>query len=452
MTIRNRLTLISSLTFGVVFALAALAVYYTFHVTSERIIFSELQKTGLLSAMFYLEEDELPVREHRRIRAEFESEMQQTDVKVYDAKDSLRFGNGLIDGKLRPGLLQRIRDQRRVNFKEEGYYYSGLFYPDNQGDFVIVVASSNLFFASQSNQLLLMMAIALIVGLGIIFLLSFWLSRVAYRPISSVIAQVNQLQADNLERALDLPAAKDEVRALVQTFNDLLARLSDNFVVQKNFVNYVSHEFKTPMAAIRGNIEVFGQKDRSPAEYKQVSGTLLRHIDELERILTNLMVLAGLRTAPASGQRYRVDELLWEVLDVIFAQHPDAKGRIRMDISVTEPDCLLAAGNSGQVHMAVHNLVDNAVKYANGKPIRIALQEGRGVLVLAIQDEGIGIGPADLERAHQPFYRGHNVGDTKGSGIGLSLAVLVCKQNNISFSIASEVGAGTTVTLRFSQL
>lgn len=452
MTIRNRLTLISSITFGVVFALAALAVYYTFHVTSERIIFSELQKTGLLSAMFYLEEDELPVREHRRIRAEFESEMQQTDVKVYDAQDSLRYGNGQIDGRLRPALLQRVRNQGRVNFKEAGYYYCGLFYPDNQGDFVIVVASSNLFFASQSNQLLLMMAVALVVGLGIIFLLSFWLSRIAYRPISSVIAQVNQLQADNLERALDVPVAKDEIRGLVQTFNDLLLRLSDNFVVQKNFINYVSHEFKTPMAAIKGNLEVFGGKDRSPDEYKQVSQTLLGHIDELERILSNLLVLAGLRTAPQSRSSYRLDELLWEVMDMIFTRQPGAKSLVRLDIAVTLPDRLYATGNSSQVKMAVYNLIDNAVKYANGQPITIRMEEGKNTLLLTIRDEGIGIDSADLDRVHQPFYRGHNVGTTKGSGIGLSLAVLVCKQNNIDFSLTSQAGVGTTVTLRFSQL
>src|SRR5690606_18947013 len=111
MTLRNRLTLISSLTFGVVFAFAGFVVYYTFQVTSERIIFSELQKTGLLSAMFYLDEDELSTREHNRIRADFEAEMQQTDVKVYDGENQLRYGNGQSTVQVTTATLQRAREE-----------------------------------------------------------------------------------------------------------------------------------------------------------------------------------------------------------------------------------------------------------------------------------------------------------------------------------------------------
>jgi len=452
MTIRNRLTLISSLTFGVVFAVAALAVYYTFLVTSERIIFSELQKTGLLSAMFYLEEDELSVREHNRIRADFEAEIQQTDVKVYDGANRLRYGNGQLNEQVAPVALQRIREEGRVQFKTEGYYYFGLHYPDNQGDFVVVVAASNSFFASQRNQLLLMMGIALGVGLLIIFLLSYWLSRIAYRPISSVIHQVNQLQADNLETALKLPKAKDELHELVSTFNGLLLRLSDTFVIQKNFINYVSHEFKTPLASITGNLEVFAQKDRSPAEYQEVSQTVLAQVSQLERILNNLMMLAGLHTNPQSSAAYRVDELLWEVLDRIFDRWPEARPLLHVDVAVPNPDNLSAKGNGHQMQLAVYNLIDNAVKYADGHPIAIRLGQAGRRLQLTIQDHGKGIAPEELKQVHQPFYRGSNVGHTKGSGIGLSLAVLICKQNDVSFSLASEVAQGTTVTLGFSQL
>ncbi len=451
MTIRNRLTFISSLTFGVVFAMAALAVYYTFHVTSERIIFSELQKTGLLSAMFYLEEDELSIREHNRIRAEFEAEMQQTDVKVYDDDGHLRYGNGQVEEQVMPATLQRIREAGRMQFAVGGYYYFGMHYPDNQGDFVVVVAASNSFFASQSNQLLIMMAIALGIGLVIIFLLSYGLSRIAYRPISSVIQQVNALQADNLEKALSLPKSNDELYDLIDTFNNLLARLSETFIIQRNFINYVSHEFKTPLAAITGHLEVFGQRDRSPAEYKAVSQTALGHVSDMERILNTLMVLAGLRTTPQSDATYRVDEVLWEVLDRIFDSLPYAKSLVSVDIAVDPPEKLMVTGSGSHLRMAIYNVIDNAVKYADEKPVAIRLAEHGGALQLTIQDHGKGISPNELKLIHQPFYRGSNVGDTKGSGIGLSLAVLICKQNNVSFSLASEETRGTTAQFTFNQ-
>jgi len=451
MTIRNRLTLISSLTFGVVFALAAFVVYYMFVVTSERIIFSDLQKTGLLSAMFYLEEDELSTREHNRIRTDFEVEMQQTDVKVYDHSGRLRYGNGQFREAVTPAMLQRIREEGRVRFKTEGYYYYGLHYPDNQGDFVVVVAADHSFFTAQRNQLLLAMGTALAIGLLLIFLLSYALSRIAYRPISSVIHQVNQLQAHNLERALTLPRTKDELHELIDTFNGLLLRLSENFVIQRNFINYVSHEFKTPLASITGNLEVFAQRERSPAEYRKVSETVLAEVSQLEHILNNLMILAGLRTNPQGSVMYRLDELLWDVMDRIFERWPEVKPLVDLGVSVADADRLVVKGYRNQLQMAVYNVIDNAVKYACGKPVTIALAESDGALRLTVQDQGPGIPPTELQFVHQPFYRGSNVGDTKGSGIGLSLAVLICKQNDVAFSLTSDA-RGTQATFIFRQL
>src|SRR5690606_27563555 len=139
--------------------------------------------------------------------------------------------------------------------------------------------------------------------------------------------------------------------------------------------NYVSHEFKTPLASITGNLEVFAQRDRSPAEYKMVSETVLAEVSQLEYILNNLMILAGLRTNPQGSETYRVDELLWDVMDLIFERWPGAKPLVGLDVSVTDANHLVVRGSRNQLQMAVYNVIDNAVKYAQGKPVAIALAE-----------------------------------------------------------------------------
>src|SRR5690606_39151998 len=108
-------------------------------------------------------------------------------------------------------------------------------------------------------------------------------------------------------------------------------------------------------------------------------------------------------------------------------------------------------GYRNQLHMAVYNVIDNAVKYAQGKPVAIALAESDGALQLTVKDQGPGIPPAELQLVHQPFYRGSNVGNTLGSGIGLSLAVLICNQDGVGFSLTSDAH-GTRATFNFSQL
>lgn len=187
MTIRNRHTQISSLTFGVVFTISSLLVYYAFYRSSERIIFSELERTCMLSAVFYLEEDELSVREHNIVRKQFEENILNADVKIYNSENQITFGNKRVDVHITPEILDNVRKERKLNFKAGDHYYYGVFYPDNQGDFVVFIASDNEFFASQNRQLLFMLAIALLLGLAVIFLLSHWLSRIAYKPISRII-------------------------------------------------------------------------------------------------------------------------------------------------------------------------------------------------------------------------------------------------------------------------
>src|SRR5690606_7511668 len=98
------------------------------------------------------------------------------------------------------------------------------------------------------------------------------------------IHQVNGLDADTLDQLLTLPETKDELYELIRTFNGLLQRLSETFVIQKNFINYVSHEFKTPLAAIAGNLEVFAQKDRTPEEYHGVADKVVSHVDHMEQL------------------------------------------------------------------------------------------------------------------------------------------------------------------------
>ncbi len=447
MTIRNRLTLISSITFGVVFTVAAVLVYYAFYTTSERIIFNELEKTCMLSAMFYLEEDELSAREHSLIRDQFEENILEAAVKIYDVNNHITFGNDQEDVQITAEVLNHVRREGRVNFKANDHYYYGIFYPDNQGDFVVFIVTSHAFFNSQSNQVLLMLGIALVVGLGIIFLLSAWLSRIAYQPVSTIIRQVNQVEANSLETALLSPNSNDELQDLVDTFNDLLHRLSDTFSIQKNFINYVSHEFKTPLAAISGNLEVLAQKKRSVEEYQQVSTVVLEQVYQIERLLDDLMMLAGLQTLPQDQLYCRVDELLWSVLDRVYAEWPKAHELISLEMGDTPSGILAVRGNVGQLEIALFNLVENAVKYSEERPILISLTNDGTHLILRIKDSGKGIVREELKFVHQPFYRGSNVGDTKGSGIGLSLALLICKQNGVAFSISSEANSGTVVEL-----
>lgn len=448
MKLRSRFTIISSVTFGIVFIIASVIIYLSFYGYSERMIFKELQKTCVLSGIYYLEKDELPTEKHSEIREQF-LELQNIVVRLYDLNDNISFGKKGSDHNIDTEVLEYVRKNREFGFKSENHFYYGIFYHDNQGDFVVFVKSNDKDFKAQTNQLLIIMIIVLLAGLVLIYILSRLLSDIAYRPVKDIIDQVNHIEANSLEKPIVLPNAKDEIYELVETYNSLLKRLSDTFIIQKNFINYVSHEFKTPLASIAGNLEVLAQKDRTAEEYRQMSGKVLDNVYEIESIMNTLMMLSGLRTTPGTFETYRVDEVIWDINDQLAEVYSVNAPKLQIVVEVSNDKLFEAKGNCAEIKIALYNIIENAIKYSDGNPVQIKLVEVNNKLQLIVQDEGRGITEEDMKFIKQTFYRGKNTDAVSGNGIGLSLAIIIFRQNKIDFNISSQEGVGTTVTLLF---
>ena len=451
MKIRNRFTLISSLTFSVVFVIASLISYFSFYSYSEKIVYNELQKTCLLTGIFYLEKDELPENQHLIIGQQFRENSLEIATRVYNEKNQIVYGDKTSDHNINASKLDYIRKNRKLSFKSKHHFYFGSYYHDNQGDFVVFVKKNDTDFKTMTDRLLIIMILVLISGLVSIYLVSRVLSNLAYSPIKNIINQVNEIQASSLDKQIVSPNTKDDIQELIETYNNLLKRLSDTFIIQKNFINYVSHEFNTPLTAISGNLEVFAHKDRTSAEYKEMSQKVLENVYQIEDTMNTLMMLSGLRENMELNEIFRVDELVWDINDQLSASY-HLKGQIQIALEVGNDKLLSIQGNSNEIKIALFNIIENAVKYSDGNPIKISLLEQNQQLKIVIEDQGKGISEDDLQFIKQTFYRGKNVNDIKGSGIGLTLANVIFKQNNIEFTITSKKGVGTTVTLVFPKL
>ena len=452
MKIRNRFTLISSFTFSIVFIIASIITYLSFYSYSEKIMYNELQKTCLLTGIFYLEKDELPENQHLIIGQQFKENSLEIVTRVYNKQNEVVYGEKEHDKNITPERLDYIRKNRKLSFKSKHHFYFGSYYRDNQGDFVVFVKKNDVEFKTITNRLLIIMVLVLLIGLILIYMVSRKLSNLAYSPIKNIVDQVNEIEASSLDRHIISPNTKDEIQELIETYNNLFKRLSDTFVIQKNFINYVSHEFKTPLTAISGNLEVFAQKERTSAEYKEMSEKVLENVYQIEDTLNTLMMLSGLRDNTELNEVFRVDELVWDINDQLPEVHKLKDSQIQIALEVTNDKLLSIKGNSNEIKIALYNIIENAVKYSNGNPIKISLLQQDNQLKIVIEDHGTGISENDLKFIKQTFYRGKNVNEIKGSGVGLSLANIIFKQNNIHFTIVSKKDKGTTVTLLFPAL
>ncbi|MGU3374126.1 ATP-binding protein [Chryseobacterium sp. M5A1_1a] len=449
MTLRNRFTLISSLSFGIVSIIISAVIFFAYYDSTKIFYFEKLRNTALISAIYYLEKDELPKDRHAQIKKEYNHLIQNNRVAVYNRNNQVTFGHNLNDKNIKPFHIQAARNNKVTEFMSDNQFYYGIFYPDNQGDFVVFVKSSNDSFQSQIWRLSIIMFSVLIIGLLAIYFLSRYLSKVVYKPISNVVERINKVDYNNISTAITSTNTNDEIEDLIKSYNKLLGRISENVLLQQNFINYVSHEFKTPLAAISGNLEVFAQKDRTPEEYKKVVKESLENVYEIENILNNLLLMSGMSKLESSHKQIRVDELIWKIYEKLESKAKENHSTLKIELQVTKPTLLEFPGNETLLYLALYNIVENAIKYSKDYPVVITLSEKNNQLNIEVKDQGKGIHSDDIMKITETFYRGKNVDTIKGSGIGLSLSKSVFDHHHVIMKIDSTVHVGTSVLLVF---
>ncbi len=447
MKVQTRLSIYSSLIFGVIFIIISVLIYTFYYKSAEKSIYQNLENTANIAAWFYLEEDELEKEDFDRIKKQFKEQMLNPFYQLYNEENEIKYGE--YSDSIPANLLNEVREKGKLSFATNDFLCYGIFYEDNQGDFVVVTKEKKSVLNEQMATLFWILLIALLLGMVAIVGLSRWIAFLAYKPFTHVINQVKSISADNLDVKIESSGTKDELQDLIDTFNDLLRRISETFIIQKNFVNYVSHEFKTPLASILGNLEVFSLKKRSSEEYEALAEKLIRQIHLLEETLHTLLVISDLVKSTEVHLQARIDELLWEIIPKVSENYPVAKIKVDIQVQPEELELLSVHCDTAQLIIAFYNLIENAVKYSQEKTVDVCMYVEDGKLNLSITDKGIGIPPEQLADITKPFYRADNTRHIAGSGIGLSIALRIFEKNNINFTIHSQLNVGTCVQLIF---
>lgn len=450
MKIQHKLTLTASLVFSLVFTVSAALIYLNFIRSAENIFFEELGRKASLTALFYLEEDEMSSKEYNRIEKKFLTATANQEIRLYDKAGHIHFGEADPDTNITIRILKTIRDRHHYSFKVGSLYYYAIYYRDNQGSFSIIIKANNPTLNAQETEFLRILLTALVIGIVVIVLLSYTLSRIAYSPVRNMIEQVKSLDVTRRRQQLTYPKTGDELEDLFKEFNSMLDKSHESIQIQKNFISHASHELKSPLAAIVGNLEVLLNNERTVREYESVSRNVLHDAERLEKILQNLLLLAGLDQPQAElTSVQRIDEILWEVLDQLEREYPETKVNLLWQLPEGQTDILAFKCNPTQVYIALYNLVENAAKFSEGKPIEIVVGEEGGRLVIRIRDRGIGIDEADMAHIFEPFYRGGNALTRKGNGLGMTISQKILENHHVGLNMVSSAGMGTTVSVTF---
>ena len=252
---------------------------------------------------------------------------------------------------------------------------------------------------------------------------SWWLAGRSLRPVHEITDQAEAIGGRSLDRRIDAYADTREYRRLVEVLNTMLARIQGAFEAQRRFTADASHELRSPLTALRGEIEVALRRDRDAAEYRRVLESALEEIERLSRITEGLLTLARADAgALRAGTEPRdVGEVARQVVERLRPK-AEAKG---ITLSLEAREATGSRADPGLLSQVVWNLADNAIRFTPaGGVVDVSLGRVGGMLEVAVTDTGPGLGPQP-ELLFQRFYRADASrtpeGETAGTGLGLAI-------------------------------
>ncbi len=277
------------------------------------------------------------------------------------------------------------------------------------------------------------------------------LCRRALAPLNRMAEAARDLGAEEPGRRLPVAATNDELEGLGVAFNDLLDRRHEELERQRRFASDASHQLRTPLAAVLGQVDVALRRDRPPEEYRRVLALVRDQSDHLRRIVEALLFLARAEPGVDWPDPDEFDLSAW-VSDQVRRRADLGRGDL---IDRREPPGPIPArAHPALLAQVLDNLLDNARQYGQpGTPVTLEVGREGGFVFLAVEDRGPGIAPGDLPRIFEPFFRGVDArrAARQGAGLGLSVSRRIAEAFGGSLEVASWPGRGSRFVLRLPE-
>ncbi len=328
--------------------------------------------------------------------------------------------------------------------------------PTGVGSSVVVVGTS----LDQIDDLMRRVVLALVIGgpfLVVLTAIAAWLlTGGALAPVERLRAEAAEISAAGLRRRLRVPSTHDELTALARTLNQLLEELDGAMRRQRHFVAAAGHELRTPLARMRGELELALRPDRSSAEVRARLNRAVAGVDRVSRVISELLVLAQddeghLLLTPA---RHDLGSIAATELST-FRSRAEQLGV--MLVLNAEPEVVAAVDELWLRH-ALDNILDNALRYTpTGSSVDVSVRAAGAEAVIEVSDGGPGF-PSEI--LSQPFRRyGDSASDMtpegdakRGTGLGLWIVGMIMIAHLGQADFANRPGGGATISLRLTRI
>lgn len=339
-----------------------------------------------------------------------------------------------------------------VTFEKQNNYLVSRIKIDFHGEKVViieVVTTKEILTSTLENLLYILSFILPIILIFAVIGGNFIIYK-SFLPIENILDELKQINANDLSARLKTTNTKDEIYQLINEVNNLLSRLENSFERISQFSSDASHELKTPLTIIKGEIEVALRKERSVNEYKEALTTSLNEICVIEQTINDLLFLAKNEKDLIidKQEEFYLDELTDESINELknFAKLH------KVEVTLEVKDSLELLGFPNLLKIAIKNALKNAIQFSNeNSKVIIKIFKKDDFLNISIQDFGIGIAKEEQNKIFEKFYRTDKSRNKNSGGTGLGMSILkkIIDIHKAEINIKSIENQGTTISFSF---
>ena len=363
-------------------------------------------------------------------------------IQTQNFPNNIEHDNNYLN-KLKPSI---------ITFEEQNDFLISRIKIDFHGEknIIIEIVTTKEILTSTLENILYILSFILPIILILAVIAGNFLIYKSFSPIENILFELKQINANDLSARLKTTKNEDEINQLINEVNNLLSRLESSFERISQFSSDASHELKTPLTIIRGEIEVTLRKERTTDEYKNALNNSLNELTLIEQTINDLLFLAKNEKdlMVDKQENFYFDELIDESINEIksFAiLH-------QVEINFVLEDSIEFKGFPNLLKIALKNALKNAIQFSHkNSQVIVKSYINDGIFNISIQDFGIGIPLNEQEKIFEKFYRTDKSRNKNSGGTGLGMSILkkIIDIHKGIIKITSKENIGTTIILSF---
>lgn len=427
LSIKNRIALYSVLGIASLSFVVFIAIFFTVKNTVYGEIDAKLKFEAKKHALeiiqtqdsvFFAYKDEWLEREHMEV------EIYPLFVQLFDAKgNSLDKSPNLYSNSLNinTNLKDTIIKVTKLNEKSLRQIQLPIINQGQLNGYIslgVPLGDAKLVIDTLLNSLIAIYPMLLVIT----FFTSRLISKITIKPITLIAKRVDEINTTNLSLRVPETSNGDELETLSKAVNELLNRIDEGIKREQQFTADASHQLRTPLAVMKGNLEVLIRKQRQPEEYINSITSSIEKINEMSGALENLLILARFNESNTS-QIDKEDIELETLIKSILTNYKQQIITKQLQIDLALNDLTLIHNHKSYLTLIIDNLISNAIKYAFEQTVvNIFITSESKTITITICNNGPVIAKNVIPELFHPFYRSREHEDsTKGYGLGLAI-------------------------------